>query len=118
MTRGSVGETYNVGGNNEIANIDLVKQLCEALDELVPESPHRPHADLITFVTDRPGHDLRYAIDATKLSTTLGWTPTVMVAEGLRRTVRWYLENRSWWEAIRARRLMGERLGLARSKAS
>ena len=118
LTRGSVGETYNVGGNNEIANIDLVKQLCEALDELVPESPHRPHADLITFVTDRPGHDLRYAIDATKLSTTLGWTPTVMVAEGLRRTVRWYLENRSWWEAIRARRLMGERLGLARSKAS
>ena len=118
LTRGSVGETYNVGGNNEIANIDLVKQLCEALDELVPESPHRPHADLITFVTDRPGHDLRYAIDATKLSTTLGWTPTVMVAEGLRHTVRWYLENRSWWEAIRARRLMGERLGLARSKAS
>lgn len=118
LTRGSIGETYNVGGNNEIANIDLVKQLCEALDELVPESPHRPHADLITFVTDRPGHDLRYAIDATKLSTTLGWTPTVMVAEGLRRTVRWYLENRSWWEAIRARRLMGERLGLARSKAS
>ena len=118
LTRGSVGETYNVGGNNEIANTDLVKQLCEALDELVPESPHRPHADLITFVTDRPGHDLRYAIDATKLSTTLGWTPTVMVAEGLRRTVRWYLENRSWWEAIRARRLMGERLGLARSKAS
>ena len=118
LTRGSVGETYNVGGNNEIANIDLVKQLCEALDELVPESPHRPHADLITFVTDRPGHDLRYAIDATKLSTALGWTPTVMVAEGLRRTVRWYLENRSWWEAIRARRLMGERLGLARSKAS
>ena len=118
LTRGSIGETYNVGGNNEIANIDLVKQLCEALDELVPESPHRPHADLITFVTDRPSHDLRYAIDATKLSTTLGWTPTVMVAEGLRRTVRWYLENRSWWEAIRARRLMGERLGLARSKAS
>ena len=118
LTRGSVGETYNVGGNNEIANIDLVKQLCEALDELVPESPHRPHADLITFVTDRPGHDLRYAIDATKLGTTLGWTPAVMVAEGLRRTVRWYLENRSWWEAIRARRLMGERLGLARSKAS
>ena len=118
LTRGSIGETYNVGGNNEIANIDLVKQLCEALDELVPESPHRPHADLITFVTDRPGHDLRYAIDATKLSTTLGWTPAAMVAEGLRRTVRWYLENRSWWEAIRARRLMGERLGLARSKAS
>ena len=118
LTQGSIGETYNVGGNNEIANIDLVKLLCGALDELVPDSPHRPHADLITFVTDRPGHDLRYAIDASKLNKTLGWQPTVMVAEGLRRTVRWYLENRSWWEAIRARRLMGERLGLARSKAS
>ncbi|HIK13458.1 MAG TPA: dTDP-glucose 4,6-dehydratase [Oscillatoriaceae cyanobacterium M33_DOE_052] len=98
--RGQPGETYNIGGNNEVKNIDLVRLLCGIMDELAPDLPVRPCEKLITFVKDRPGHDRRYAIDATKIKTELGWTPSVTVAEGLRRTVAWYLSHRPWWQPL------------------
>ena len=94
------GETYNIGGNNEVKNIDLVHTLCHLMDELAPQLPVRPCNKLITFVKDRPGHDRRYAINATKIKTQLGWTPTVTIEAGLRQTVEWYLNNRSWWEQL------------------
>ncbi len=112
LERGKIGESYNVGGRNELKNIDLVRLLCRTLDTLLPESPYRPHEKLITFVTDRPGHDLRYAIDSTKVQRELGWSPSVNVEEGMRRTVAWYLENRWWWRAIRERGFAGDRIGL------
>ncbi|MBK8176761.1 MAG: dTDP-glucose 4,6-dehydratase [Rhodospirillales bacterium] len=115
VREGDIGETYNVGGHTETSNLTLVRTLCGILDDLLSESQHRPHADLIQFVTDRPGHDLRYAIDATKLQRNLGWVPSVTLAEGLRRTVAWYLDNAWWWQAIRDRGFAGERLGLRRS---
>lgn len=98
--RGKPGETYNVGGNNEVKNLDLVKTLCELMDELAPDLPVRPCTNLITFVKDRPGHDRRYAINSTKLKTQLDWMPSVTVQEGLRKTVEWYLQNRDWWEPL------------------
>lgn len=98
--RGTPGETYNIGGNNEVKNIDLVRMLCELMDELAPDLPVRPAQNLITFVKDRPGHDRRYAIDATKIRTELGWTPAETVEGGLRRTVEWYLANRDWWQPL------------------
>jgi dTDP-glucose 4,6-dehydratase len=98
--RGTPGETYNIGGNNEVKNIDLVQMLCELMNELAPDLPVRPAQDLITFVKDRPGHDRRYAIDATKIRTELGWTPAETVEGGLRRTVEWYLANRDWWQPL------------------
>jgi dTDP-glucose 4,6-dehydratase len=110
---GRVGDTYNVGGGAEQRNIDLVRTLCAILDEEVPRSPHRPHETLIRFVADRPGHDLRYAIDDTKLRRELGWRPLESLATGLRKTVRWYIENRWWWAPIRDGLYRGERLGLA-----
>lgn len=98
--RGVPGETYNIGGNNEVKNIDLVQMLCQLMDELASELPVRPCNQLIAFVKDRPGHDRRYAIDASKIKTQLGWTPSVTIAEGLRETVKWYLTHRAWWEAL------------------
>lgn len=98
--RGQPGETYNIGGNNEVKNIDLVHQLCDLMDELAPQLPVRPSRELITFVKDRPGHDRRYAIDATKLKTEIGWTPSETVESGLRKTVQWYLNNRDWWQPL------------------
>ncbi|MFM7425902.1 MAG: dTDP-glucose 4,6-dehydratase [Elainella sp.] len=98
--RGTPGETYNIGGNNEVKNIDLVQMLCGLMDELAPDLPVRPSQNLITFVKDRPGHDRRYAIDATKIRTELGWTPAETVEGGLRRTVEWYLANRDWWQPL------------------
>jgi dTDP-glucose 4,6-dehydratase len=100
LHKGGVGETYNIGGNNEVKNIDLVRQICQLMDELAPELPLRPAESLITFVEDRLGHDRRYAIDATKIKTELGWTPAETVAGGLRKTVQWYLDNRSWWQPL------------------
>ena len=94
------GETYTIGGNNEVKNIDLIHTLCRLMDELAPQLPVRPCDKLITFVKDRAGHDRRYAIDATKIKTQLGWTPTVTIEAGLRQTVEWYLNNRSWWEQL------------------
>ena len=111
LEQGRVGETYNVGGRNELRNIDLVRLLCGALDELLPDSPHCRHENLITFVTDRPGHDLRYAIDASKIERELGWRPETTVEEGIRSTVSWYLENRWWWQPIRERGSSGEPSG-------
>jgi len=98
LTRGGLGESYNIGGNAEARNIDLVRTICAILDDERPDGA--PHADLITFVTDRPGHDHRYAIDAAKIAAELGWHPTVTLEQGLRQTVRWYLDNRDWWQAI------------------
>lgn len=100
IQKGTPGETYNIGGNNEVKNIDLVKMLCQLMDELAPNLPISPAEELITFVKDRPGHDRRYAIDASKIKTELGWQPSVTVEEGLRETVNWYLENRHWWEPL------------------
>jgi dTDP-glucose 4,6-dehydratase len=98
--QGQVGETYNVGGNNEVKNLDLVHMLCRLMDEMAPSLPVRPSEKLITFVKDRPGHDRRYAINSTKLQTELGWTPSVTVEEGLRRTVEWFLTNETWWRPL------------------
>lgn len=98
--KGVPGETYNIGGNNEVKNIDLVQMLCQLMDELAPQLPVRPCEKLIQFVKDRPGHDRRYAIDASKIKTQLGWTPQETIAGGLRRTVEWYLTHRDWWEAL------------------
>lgn len=97
---GRPGETYNIGGNNEVKNIDLVHNLCDLMEELAPDLPVRPAHRLITFVKDRPGHDRRYAIDATKLKTEIGWTPAETVESGLRKTVEWYLTHRDWWQPL------------------
>jgi dTDP-glucose 4,6-dehydratase len=111
VAKGRIGESYNVGGNAEVRNIDLVRTICGLMDEMVPDGA--PHERLIAFVADRPGHDFRYAIDASKIRAELGWAPSVTLEEGLRRTVAWYLENRDWWQAIQARGHRMERIGLA-----
>ncbi len=124
LRQGRVGETYCVGGDAERRNIDVVRAICGLLDELAPDEAAGPRERLITYVTDRPGHDLRYAIDSSKLQGELGWKPRHTFEAGLRETIRWYLENRSWWERVRSgeyRRGLdetwagygGERLGLA-----
>lgn len=107
---GKVGETYNIGGNAETTNLDLVRRICAILDRL--QSDGAPHERLITFVADRPGHDLRYAIDASKIHRELGWQPTVTLDQGLAATVRWYLDNPDWWREIQARGHKQQRLGL------
>ncbi len=109
-SRGRLGEKYNVGGRNERRNIDVVRRICLLMDELRPQA--KPHTDLITFVTDRPGHDARYAIDATKLETELGWKAQENFDSGIERTVRWYLENEWWWQPLRQGVYSGERLGV------
>ncbi|WP_281549964.1 dTDP-glucose 4,6-dehydratase [Kluyvera cryocrescens] len=113
-TKGAIGETYNIGGHNERKNIDVVETICALLEELVPQKPQgivRYH-DLITFVADRPGHDLRYAIDAAKIARDLGWTPEETFESGMRKTVQWYLANESWWKQVQDGSYQGERLGL------
>ncbi len=107
--RGRVGETYNVGGRNERRNIDVVRRICEVLDRIAPAN--RPRQELISFVTDRPGHDARYAIDATKLETELGWSARENFESGIEKTVQWYLDNEWWWQPLRER-YAGQRLGL------
>ena len=111
LTRGELGRSYNIGGENEVSNLELVRMICALLDDRHPSGA--PHADLITFVTDRPGHDQRYAIDPTRISTELNWQPSVTVEEGLARTVDWYLANEDWWRALQNRSGVGERLGTA-----
>jgi dTDP-glucose 4,6-dehydratase len=101
VTRGKIGETYNIGGGNQPANLEIIHTLCSILDELIPESPHRPHTSLIRFVTDRPGHDRRYAMDIRKIERELGWRPKENLASGLRKTVLWYLEHMDWIDNIR-----------------
>ncbi len=117
LERGELGETYNIGGSAERRNIDVARAVCAILDELLPASPHRPHENLITFVADRPGHDLRYAIDSSKIERELGWTPVETFETGLRRTVAWYLDNSEWWERILSGAYRVERLGLGRGRA-
>ncbi len=109
LDKGVSGRSYNIGGFNEVKNIDLVGKLCAILDDLRPAN--HPYADQITFVTDRPGHDQRYAIDATRIEAELGWTPSVTVDEGLRLTVQWYLDNGDWLQGLMDRDGVGERLG-------
>jgi dTDP-glucose 4,6-dehydratase len=111
LSEGRLGESYNIGGGEERSNLELVRLLCAILDEELPDAPSRPHARLIRFVEDRPGHDWRYAMDDGKLRRELSWRPSESLETGLRKTVRWYLENRAWWEPIRTGRYRGERLG-------
>lgn len=113
-TEGRSGETYNIGGHNERKNIDVVRTICSILDKVVADKPGNitQFADLITFVTDRPGHDLRYAIDAAKIQRDLGWVPEETFESGIEKTVHWYLNNRTWWQRVLDGSYAGERLGL------
>lgn len=113
-TQGAIGETWNIGGHNERKNIDVVTTICDLLEELVPQKPQGvvQYQDLITWVADRPGHDLRYAIDASKIERELGWRPQESFESGIRKTVLWYLQNRSWWQQVLDGSYQGERLGL------
>lgn len=115
VTKGVVGETYNIGGHNEKRNLEVVEAICGLLEELAPEKPAgiTAYRDLITFVKDRPGHDLRYAIDASKIESELGWVPQESFETGLRKTVQWYLNNRSWWQRVLSGAYRLERLGEA-----
>ena len=107
---GVVGQSYNVGGNNEWRNLDVVHAICDLMNEFMPRAGG--YRDLISYVTDRPGHDLRYAIDSQKIQRELGWRPQEQFETGLRKTVKWYLDNRAWWEAVRSGSYRGERLGV------
>lgn len=113
LQRGRLGETYCVGGDSTKRNLEIIEMLCAALDKYAPAND--AHAQRITFVADRPGHDFRYSIDASKLRAELGWEPRTPLAQGLDETVRWYVENKGWWQAIRDRGFEGERLGLIRA---
>ena len=108
---GTIGETYNIGGNNEIKNIDIVITICTILDDLHPSDNGKSYSELITFVNDRPGHDFRYAINAKKIQNELGWFPHESFETGIKKTVEWYLENENWWKKIQDERYNQERLG-------
>jgi dTDP-glucose 4,6-dehydratase len=112
VQKGELGRSYNIGGENERSNLELVKTLCAILDRLQPKVGSGPYADQITFVADRPGHDARYAIDPSRIRNELGWRPSVTVEEGLEKTVQWYLDNESWWRALQDRAGVGQRLGV------
>jgi dTDP-glucose 4,6-dehydratase len=115
ISNGVVGETYNIGGHNERQNIEVVQTICNILDELRPDKPaniHRYYRELMTFVDDRPGHDVRYAIDASKIQNDLGWTPEESFETGIRKTVEWYLSNNTWWENVLNGSYQGQRLGV------
>jgi len=112
VLEGAVGATYCIGGNNEKTNLDVVETICALMDELAPDGRIGPRKSLINFVADRPGHDLRYAIDAGRIAADLGWAPQETFESGLRKTVEWYLANRAWWERIRSGVYRGERLGV------
>ena len=109
LEKGRLGRSYNIGGENEAKNIDIVRTICAILDAKRPAA--KPYADQITFVADRPGHDLRYAIDPTRIRTELGWRPSVTLEQGLEKTVQWYLDNEAWWRALQDRDGVGQRLG-------
>ena len=113
LTEGELGETYNIGGFNEKTNLEVVHAICDLLDELLPDSPYKPHASLIKYVADRPGHDQRYAIDASKIERELGWTPRETFETGMRKTVQWYLDNKEWCQHVQDGSYRGERLGLS-----
>ncbi|MDH5765396.1 MAG: dTDP-glucose 4,6-dehydratase [Gammaproteobacteria bacterium] len=111
LEKGKLGETYNIGGHNEKTNLDVVKTICSILDELVPDSEFKPHEQLIRFVTDRPGHDVRYAIDADKIARDLGWLPEETFESGIKKTIRWYLDNSEWCQHVLDGSYQRERLG-------
>ena len=108
--KGQVGRSYNIGGENELSNLELVNKICEILDRIRPRSEGL-YAELITFVMDRPGHDARYAIDPSRMRLELNWRPSVTIEEGLELTVQWYLDNEAWWRPLLNREGVGERLG-------
>ena len=110
VTARHIGRSYNIGGENEARNIDIVHKICAILDAKRPTD--HPYADLITFVTDRPGHDMRYAIDPTRIRDELGWRPSVTLNQGLEKTVQWYLDNEAWWKPLQSRDGVGMRLGI------
>jgi len=115
LVKGKIGETYNIGGNNEFHNIDIVKTICTILDKIIPRRNGNLYDELITYVKDRPGHDSRYAIDASKINNDLGWTPKESFESGIRKTIQWYLDNETWWRQIQDRTYNQERLGLKKS---
>jgi dTDP-glucose 4,6-dehydratase len=117
LEKGRIAETYNIGGNAERRNIDVVNAICEAMDRLTPRPNGASHRELITFVPDRPGHDYRYAIDFTKLNMELGWSPKHSFEQGLFSTVKWYIENRGWWEPLLSKHEAGIRRGLSKKSA-
>ncbi len=112
VSEGMPGRTYNIGGHNELRNIEVVHMICDLMDELSPSSTHASYRELITYVSDRPGHDLRYAIDASRIASELGWKPRETFETGFRKTVQWYLDNRDWWRHIQQGTYQGQRLGL------
>ncbi len=116
-TEGVPGDVYAIGGGNEVRNVDVVRMVCDLVDRMVPRAGGGSRADLISFVPDRPGHDLRYAIDASRIGTGLGWAPAESFESGLAKTVRWYIENRDWWEPLRGV-YRGERLGTSPADAA
>ena len=118
ITKGKIGHTYNIGGHNEKTNLEVVKTICKILDELLPTHPENINCyeELITFVEDRPGHDQRYAIDASMIQSELGWVPNETFESGIRKTVEWYLDNQSWWQHVLDGTYRGERLGLAEGR--
>ena len=116
LETGKTGETYNIGGHNEKTNLEVVKAICTLLDRLVPDSPYSLHENLVTFVDDRPGHDVRYAIDADKIARELGWLPQETFESGIEKTVKWYLENPEWCQHVQDGSYQRERLGVGKGK--
>ena len=112
IDKGEPGETYNIGGNNEITNIKIVESICEILDKKIPSKTGNPYAEQIKFVTDRPGHDFRYAIDSSKIKEELGWKPKESFKTGIKKTILWYLNNKDWWKNIQTKVYNQERMGL------
>ena len=114
VDKGKLGETYNIGGNNEISNIQIVKNICSILDSEIPLKSGRSFSEKIIFVDDRPGHDFRYAIDASKIEVELGWKPKESFETGIKKTISWYLDNQFWWEKIQKMEYKQERLGITK----
>ena len=113
LQKGTIGETYNVGGNNEIKNIQIVEEICDVLNDIHPAGSGKSYHELITFVKDRPGHDFRYAIDASKLKKEIGWEPKESFNTGIQKTIEWYLKNEEWWKTIQENTYKQERLGIS-----
>lgn len=112
LTQGQIGESYNIGGNTQLTNLEVVRHICKALDECLPQSRFGSYEELLIFVADRPGHDKRYAMDTSKITKELGWKPQETFSTGLKKTVMWYMENKSWWKKIKTQVYSGKRLGV------